>query len=234
MLGIIGAMDEEVARIKEQLTDVQVETRAAMDFYRGKLGGKETVVVRSGIGKVNAAICTQILADVYQVSGVVNTGIAGSLKAEIDIGDIVLSSDALQHDMDATGFGYAPGQVPRVDTLAFPADKGLIQLAKDCCGEVNPDIHTFVGRVVSGDQFISDKNKKEWLVNTFAGYCTEMEGAAIAQACYLNGIPFLIVRAISDTPPDSASVDYSVFEAKAIEHSVNLLTELIKRYEAVH
>ena len=170
MLGIIGAMDEEVARIKEQLTDVQVETRAAMDFYRGKLGGKETVVVRSGIGKVNAAICTQILADVYHVSGVVNTGIAGSLKAEIDIGDIVLSSDALQHDMDATGFGYAPGQVPRVDTLAFPADKGLIQLAKDSCGEVNPDIHTFVGRVVSGDQFISDKNKKEWLVNTFAGY----------------------------------------------------------------
>ena len=234
MLGIIGAMDEEVARIKEQLTDVQVETRAAMDFYRGKLGGKETVVVRSGIGKVNAAICTQILADVYQVSGVVNTGIAGSLKAEIDIGDIVLSSDALQHDMDATGFGYAPGQVPRVDTLAFPQDRALIQLAKDCSGEVNPDIHTFVGRVVSGDQFISDKNKKEWLVNTFAGYCTEMEGAAIAQACYLNGIPFLIVRAISDKADDSASVDYSVFEAKAIEHSVNLLTELIKRYEAVH
>ena len=160
MLGIIGAMDEEVARIKEQLTEVQVETRAAMDFYRGKLGGKETVVVRSGIGKVNAAICTQILADVYQVSGVVNTGIAGSLKAEIDIGDIVLSSDALQHDMDATGFGYAPGQVPRVDTLSFPADKGLIQLAEACCREVNPDIHTFVGRVVSGDQFISDKEKE--------------------------------------------------------------------------
>ena len=232
MLGIIGAMDEEVARIKEQLTEVQVETRAAMDFYRGKLGGKETVVVRSGIGKVNAAICTQILADVYQVSGVVNTGIAGSLKAEIDIGDIVLSSDALQHDMDATGFGYAPGQVPRVDTLSFPADKGQIQLAEACCREVNPDIHTFVGRVVSGDQFISDKEKKEWLVKTFSGYCTEMEGAAIAQACYLNGIPFLIVRAISDKADDSASVDYSVFEAKAIEHSVNLLTELIRRYEA--
>ena len=232
MLGIIGAMDEEVARIKEQLTEVQVETRAAMDFYRGKLGGKETVVVRSGIGKVNAAICTQILADVYQVSGVVNTGIAGSLKAEIDIGDIVLSSDALQHDMDATGFGYAPGQVPRVDTLSFSADKGLIQLAEACCREVNPDIHTFVGRVVSGDQFISDKEKKEWLVKTFSGYCTEMEGAAIAQACYLNGIPFLIVRAISDKADDSASVDYSVFEAKAIEHSVNLLTELIRRYEA--
>ena len=232
MLGIIGAMDEEVARIKEQLDEVWVETRADMDFYKGKLGGKDVVVVRSGIGKVNAAICTQILADIYQVSGVVNTGIAGSLKAEIDIGDIVLSSDALQHDMDATGFGYAPGQVPRVDTLSFPGDAGLIRLAEECCRQVNPDIHTFVGRVVSGDQFISDKEKKDWLVKTFAGYCTEMEGAAIAQACYLNRIPFLIVRAISDKADDSASVDYSVFEEKAIEHSVKLLAELIRRYEA--
>ena len=150
MLGIIGAMDEEVAMIKAQLTDVQVESRAAMDFYKGKLEGKEVVVVRSGIGKVNAAMCTQILADIYGVTGVVNTGIAGSLKAEIDIGDIVLSSDALQHDMDATGFGYEPGQIPRVETLAFKADEGLINLAEECCSRVNPDIHTFVGRVVTG------------------------------------------------------------------------------------
>ena len=224
MLGIIGAMDEEVAMIKAQLTDVQVESRAAMDFYKGKLEGKEVVVVRSGIGKVNAAMCTQILADIYGVTGVVNTGIAGSLKAEIDIGDIVLSSDALQHDMDATGFGYEPGQIPRVETLAFKADEGLIHLAEECCSKVNPDIHTFVGR----DQFISDKEKKKWLTDTFGGYCTEMEGAAIAQACYLNSIPFLIVRAISDKADDSASVDYPAFEAKAIVHSVNLLTEIVR------
>ena len=228
MLGIIGAMDEEVAMIKAQLTDVQVESRAAMDFYKGKLEGKEVVVVRSGIGKVNAAMCTQILADIYSVTGVVNTGIAGSLKAEIDIGDIVLSSDALQHDMDATGFGYEPGQIPRVETLAFKADEGLINLAEECCSRVNPDIHTFVGRVVTGDQFISDKEKKKWLTDIFGGYCTEMEGAAIAQACYLNSIPFLIVRAISDKADDSASVDYPAFEAKAIVHSVNLLTEIVR------
>ena len=228
MLGIIGAMDEEVAMIKAQLTDVQVESRAAMNFYKGKLEGKEVVVVRSGIGKVNAAMCTQILADIYGVTGVVNTGIAGSLKAEIDIGDIVLSSDALQHDMDATGFGYEPGQIPRVETLAFKADEGLINLAEECCSRVNPDIHTFVGRVVTGDQFISDKEKKKWLTDAFGGYCTEMEGAAIAQACYLNSIPFLIVRAISDKADDSASVDYPAFEAKAIVHSVNLLTEIVR------
>ena len=170
MLGIIGAMDEEVSRLKEKLTDVQVETRAAMDFYKGRLDGKDVVVVRSGIGKVNAAMCTQILADIYKVEGIVNTGIAGSLKAEIDIGDIVLSDDALQHDVDASGFGYAVGQIPRVDTLAFEADGKLVQLAKECCARVNPDIHTFVGRVVTGDQFISDKGKKQWLVETFAGY----------------------------------------------------------------
>lgn len=230
MLGIIGAMDEEVAKIKEQLSDVSIETRAAMDFYKGKLDGKDVVVVRSGIGKVNAAMCTQILADIYKVSAVVNTGIAGSLKAEINIGDIVLSEDALQHDMDATGFGYAPGQIPRVDTLSFKADEELIRLAKECCARVNPDIHTFVGRVVSGDQFVSNKNKKEWLVKTFAGYCTEMEGAAIAQAAYLNGIPYLVVRAISDKADDSATMDYPAFEAQAITHSVNLLLEMIRRY----
>ena len=230
MLAIIGAMDEEVAKIKEKLTDVRVETTAGMDFYIGKLGDKEVVVVRSGIGKVNAAMCTQVLADKYQVAGIINSGIAGSLRAQIDIGDIVLSSDAVQHDMDASGFGYEVGQIPRVDTLAFTADEALIELAKSCCEDVNPDIHTYVGRVVSGDQFISDREKKAWLVNTFDGYCTEMEGAAIAQASYLNEIPFLSVRAISDKADDSANMDYETFEAQAITHTVNLMTEIIRRY----
>ncbi len=111
-------------------------------------------------GRLNAAMCTQVLADKYHVSGIINSGIAGSLKAQIDIGDIVLSSDALQHDMDATRFGYAVGQIPRVDTLAFAADEALIELAKSCCKDVNPDINTHVGRVVSGDQFISDHGRR--------------------------------------------------------------------------
>lgn len=230
MLGIIGAMDEEVAKLKEQMSDVIVDVTAGMEFYHGLLMGKEVVVVRSGIGKVNAAMCTQILADRYQVSGIINTGIAGSLKNEINIGDIVLSSDTVQHDMDATGFGYPMGQIPRVDTFAFAADPGLLQLAKECCEEVNSDIKVYIGRVVSGDQFVSDKTKKEWLSQTFEGYCTEMEGAAIAQAAYLNQIPFLIVRAISDKADDSATEDYPVFEAKAIAHSVRLLTAIAARY----
>ena len=231
MLGIIGAMDEEVAKIKERLENVEVQTFGGMDFYKGNFEGKSVVVVRSGIGKVNAAVCAQILADRYQVSGIVNTGIAGSLMAKIDIGDIVLSTDALQHDMDATNFGYPAGQIPRMDVLSFPADPKLLALAKECCGRVNPEIHTYEGRVVSGDQFISDQKKKDWLIDTFHGYCTEMEGAAIAQAAYLNGIPFLIIRAISDKADNSANVDYPTFEAQAIIHSVNLMLEMIRCYE---
>ena len=217
MLGIIGAMDEEVAQIKEKMTDVTVTSVAGMDFYQGKLGGKDAVVVRSGIGKVNAGMCSQILADRFHISAIVNTGIAGSLRAEINIGDIVVSTDAVQHDMDASGFGYRIGQIPRVDTFAFEADEKLRELAIECNQKVNPEIQAFPGRVVS---------------EQFSASCTEMEGAAIAQAAYLNGIPFLIIRAISDKADDSAGMDYAAFEAQAIKHSVNLLLEMASRYEA--
>ena len=230
MLGIIGAMDEEVAKLKEHMTDVEVITKASMDFYKGKLNGKDVVVVRSGIGKVNAAICTQILVDDFKITAVINTGIAGSLRNEINIGDIVLSTDALEHDVEATAFGYPIGQIPRMDTLAFEADKNLIALAETCCAKVNPDIKTFVGRVVSGDQFIASKEKKEWLVENFAGFCTEMEGAAIAHCAYLNNIPFLVIRAISDKADDSAQMDYPTFEALAIERSVKLMLEMVVNY----
>lgn len=227
MLGIIGAMDEEVAKLKEKMICTDIRTIAAMDFYRGTINGKETVIVRSGIGKVNAAACSQILADVYQADAIINTGIAGSLKNEINIGDVVLSSDTLQHDMDATGFGYPVGQIPRMEVFSFRADAHLIEVAKECCRKVIPGVGTHVGRVVSGDQFISDKQKKAWLTETFDGYCTEMEGAAIAQTAYLNGIPFLIIRAISDKADDSAEMDYAEFEAAAIDHSVKLLMAMI-------
>ena len=229
-IGIIGAMEQEVAKIKEKMQDVTITSRARMDFYEGTLEGKKVVVVRSGIGKVNAGMCTQILADVFGVEAVINTGIAGSLNAKIDIGDIVLSEDALQYDMDATNFGYELGQVPRLDTLAFKANEDLIRHAKECCAKVNPDIQVFTGRVVTGDQFISQQNKKVWLSETFGGCCTEMEGAAIAQACYLNHIPFLIIRAISDKADDSAVMDYPAFEAQAIIHSVRLVTEMIRTF----
>ncbi len=227
-IGIIGAMDEEVKILKDRMDTQEVINRASMEFCRGTLYGKDVVIVRSGIGKVNAAICAQILVDEFSVEGIINTGVAGSLRNEINIGDIVLSKDALQHDMDATGFGYPPGVIPRMEESIFAADETMIELAMKTCKEVNPEIQVFQGRIVSGDQFISEHDKKKSLVETFNGYCTEMEGAAIAQVAYLNNIPYLVIRAISDKADKSAEVDYTEFEMKAIEHTVKLMTELIK------
>lgn len=227
MIGIIGAMDEEVAALKEMMEVEEVISRASMDFVKGTLEGKEVTVVRSGIGKVNAAICAQILVSEFHVDTLINTGIAGSLDARIDIGDMVISEDALYHDMDATSFGYPVGQVPRMDVLAFKADERLIELAVEANKEANPDIHTFTGRVVSGDQFVADDAVKQRIVDNFGGLCTEMEGAAIAHAAYLNHISYVIIRAISDKADGSATEDYPTFEKKAISHSVRLLKTLV-------
>lgn len=226
--GIIGAMEEEVAKLKENMKIEETVVIAGMEFCQGICEGQSVVIVRSGIGKVNAAVCTQILCDVFKVNAVINTGVAGSLKNEINIGDIVLSEDALQHDMDATGFGYAPGVIPRMDESVFKGDEGLLELAQRVCQEVNPDIQVFRGRVVSGDQFISDYDVKQRIVNTFGGFCTEMEGAAIAQTAWLNKVPYLVIRAISDKADGSAEMDYSEFEMKAIEHTVRLVTGILK------
>lgn len=227
-IGIIGAMAEEVSILKESMNDVHIVKKAGMEFYTGTLEGKQVVVVMSGIGKVNAAVCTQILVDVFEVDAIINTGVAGSLNAEINIADIVLSTDAIQHDVDVTNWDYKHGQIPRMETSTFVADKQLLECAKRVCKEVNPEIQVFEGRVVSGDQFICNKAKKQWLAEYFDAQCTEMEGASIAQAAYLNQVPFLIVRAISDKADDSADMAYEEFEHKAIGYTVKLVRGLLQ------
>lgn len=223
IIGIIGAMDVEVDTLKKDMKVKREVQRAGMTFCQGELCGQEAVVVRSGVGKVNAAICTQILIDEFHVTAVVNTGIAGALKDEINIGDLVISTDLVQHDMDATGFGYPLGQIPQMEVFSFQADERLSNLAKKACEEINPEIQVFQGRIVSGDQFVSDRAVKEKIAGNFDGYCTEMEGAAIAQAAYLNGVPFVVVRAVSDKADESAAMDYPAFERMAVEHSVKLV-----------
>lgn len=230
-IGIIGAMEVEIASLKSAMKVSRMLKKAQMEFLEGELEGCQAVVVRSGIGKVNAAVCTQILVDEFGVDGVINTGIAGSLKAEINIGDIVLSIDVLHHDMDATGFGYPLGQIPQMDAFSFQADEQMRKLAKEVCEEVNPEIRVFEGRVVSGDQFISSREVKDKIKENFDGCCTEMEGAAIAQTAYLNQIPFVIIRAISDKADDSATMDYPTFEKQAVEHSVRLTRGFLKRIQ---
>lgn len=229
MIGIIGAMDEEVAVLKEAMAVEAVEEYASMQFCKGTLCGKEVVIVRSGIGKVNAAVCAQLLIDKFGADMLINTGIAGSLDANIDIGDMVISTDAVEHDMDASVFGDPIGQIPRMDTFSFPADETLIEKAKAANEEANPDIRTFVGRIVSGDQFVSSSEVKEKLVTNFNAKCTEMEGAAIAHTAYLNKVSCVIIRAISDKADNSATMDYPTFEKQAITHSVRLVQNLLPR-----
>lgn len=226
-IGIIGAMEVEVETLKKDMEVGRVVKKAGMEFHEGVLNGMPVVVVRSGICKVNAAVCTQILIDDFGVDGIINTGVGGSLNAEINIGDIVISTDVVHHDVNAVEFGYALGQIPQMKVFSFPADETFAEKAKTACNRVNPDITVWRGRICSGDQFVSSQEQKDQIIKAFHGWCTEMEGAGIAQAAYLNDVPFIIVRAISDKADNSAYVDYATFEKKAAEHSVRLVEALM-------
>lgn len=228
-IGIIGAMELEVEALKEQMDVKNIVEKASMKFYEGTLRGKDVVIVQCGIGKVNAGICVQILADLFQVDAVINTGVAGSLRAEINIGDIVVSTDACEHDMDVTALGYKQGIIPQMKESFFKADRQLVEAAIEVCREVNPDINVYEGRVLSGDQFISGEEIKNKLIDLFDGSCTEMEGAAIAHAAFLNEILYVVIRAISDKADGSAHMDYPEFERAAAAHSAKLVENLVKR-----
>ena len=228
-IGIIGAMELEVEALKEQMDVKNIVEKASMKFYEGTLRGKDVVIVQCGIGKVNAGICVQILADLFQVDAVINTGVAGSLRAEINIGDIVVSTDACEHDMDVTALGYKQGIIPQMKESFFKADRQLVEAAIEVCREVNPDINVYEGRVLSGDQFISGEEIKNKLIDLFGGFCTEIEVAAIAHAAFLNEIPYVVIRAISDKADGSAHMDYPEFERAAAAHSAKLVENLVKR-----
>ena len=222
-------MELEVEALKEQMDVKNIVEKASMKFYEGTLRGKDVVIVQCGIGKVNAGICVQILADLFQVDAVINTGVAGSLRAEINIGDIVVSTDACDHDMDVTALGYKHGIIPQMKESFFKADRQLVEAAIEVCREVNPDINVYEGRVLSGDQFISGEEIKNKLIDLFDGFCTELEGAAIAHAAFLNEIPYVVIRAISDKADGSAHMDYPEFERAAAAHSAKLVENLVKR-----
>ena len=209
-LGIIGAMEQEVETLLGLLENKREAVRTGSTYYEGSLDGMDVVVVQCGIGKVNAALCVQVLCDCYGVTHVVNTGIAGSLCAELDIGDLVISTDAMYHDVDCVHFGYTMGQMPGMP-VTYEADKKMAELAFAAAEAVNPG-HTRMGRVASGDQFVAVKELKEKIIAVTGALCTEMEGTAIAQAAYRNEIPFVIIRAISDKADDSAEMDYPTFE----------------------
>lgn len=227
-IGIIGAMDVEVASLQDKMNIEQTITYAGMSFCEGSLGSTPVVIVRSGICKVNAAICVQLLVDHFQVTHIINTGVAGSLDNDINIGDIVVSTDAQYHDVDATVFGYQKGEIPQMGVVSFPADPMLRAAAVKAVQEAAPDVSVHEGQVISGDQFISTHAKKEELMKDFHGKCAEMEGAAIAQASYVNKIPYVIIRAISDKADESVTESYDQFEAKAAVHCANIVEYMVE------
>ena len=230
-LGIIGAMDVEVAVLKEKMEGAAVSVKAGMEFCEGTLEGLPAVVVQCGVGKVNAALCAQILCDCYGVTAIVNTGIAGSLCNELDIADLVISRDAIHHDFDLRFWGRPVGQVPGFDVTAFPADEKLMEIAFRAAEAVNPG-HNKVGRVASGDQFICSREQKETIIANTQAICAEMEGASIAHAAYRNGVPFVILRAISDKADDSAEMDYPTFEALAAQRCAQVTMLLAEKLAA--
>lgn len=233
-IGIIGAMEEEVISLKRKMEGQTIQEIASMTFVEGTIQGNPVVVVRCGIGKVNAAVCTQILIDRFEVGCIINTGVAGGLHPDVQIGDIVISSDTVQHDMDVTAFGHEKGMIPRMDHSFFEADAQLVESAKEATKDLEGECKIFTGRIASGDQFVSSMAVKDAIYTTFSAYCAEMEGAAIAHTCYLNQVPFVIIRAISDKADQSAEVNFEEFVHMAARNASRMIEAMVQKINKIN
>ena len=227
-LGIIGAMQEEIELLLTQLQNRTTEQHAGMTFHRGLFHNIKVILTRSGVGKVNAAVCTQILIDRYQVDSIIFTGVAGAVDPTLNIGDIVISTSSIQHDVDVTALGFPRGTIPYQEVSEYPADNALIKLAEDAGNKVYPG-HCYKGKVLSGDQFIADRVVVKGLYEELQGACTEMEGAAVAQVCYMNNIPHVIIRSMSDKADGSAHVNFAEFTVEAANRSFAIVQEMVQK-----
>lgn len=224
--GVIGAMESEVDAIKAEMEDAQVTTVCGMEFTEGTISGKKVIVVQCGMGKVNAGICAQTLISDFDADRIINTGVAGTLTDGLTINDFVVSVDAVQHDFDVSAIGFKKGEIPYTGLIAFPADENLRDLAMQAVKQAAPQSKVVEGRVCSGDQFISTPEQIETITSNFGGVCAEMEGGAIAQVCYLNETPYVIIRAISDGA-DGAAFDQ--FQAEAAHECANATLAMIAK-----
>ncbi|SCX86945.1 5'-methylthioadenosine/adenosylhomocysteine nucleosidase [Alkaliphilus peptidifermentans] len=228
-IGIIGAMDEEIQLLKEEMNIHEIKQIANMEFFIGVLENQSIVLVRCGIGKVNAAICTQVLISELGVSMVINTGVAGAIHEELDVLDVVVSTDVQQHDFDVTGFGYPLGEIPRMETSVFSASEELLNKAYNAAEKVLKNSKAYKGRIISGDVFVSSAQLKDKLWNNFKGFCTEMEGAAIGHTAYVNSVPFVIIRAMSDKADGSAHDNFNEFVDEAAINSKEIVKNMLRQ-----
>ena len=225
-IGIIGAMSVETDALKEQIKYATSETVSGIEFVSGKLYGKDVVVAKCGIGKVFAAICAQTMIIRFGVDKIVNTGVAGTLSDKLGILDIAVATEVVQHDMDTSPLGDPVGLISGINIVHFPADERLVKGLLSAADAVG--VNCIAGTIASGDQFIASKEKKAFIRDTFGAISCEMEGAAIGHTCYVNNVPFAVLRAISDSADDSSHMDYGEFVLLAAERSFNVISEFIK------
>ncbi len=232
-IGIIGAMDSEVDTLISRMEAVITRDIAGRRFAVGKLAGRDTVVVKSGIGKVAAAITAQLLIDHFGVDALLNTGMAGGLDSRLEVKDLVVGTAAVQHDFDLTAFGHAPGYMFGEDDsvpTAFAADQTLVERALAAAGQVLPaGSKAIPGIIASGDIFVDDTALKQRLITRFSAAAAEMEGAAVAQTAAANGIPFVILRTISDLAEREAHISFDELERYAGELAGDITVALLQQ-----
>lgn len=224
-IGIIGAMSEEVQGFKKIMKNVEEEKIGTFTFYTGIMHDQDIVLLETGIGKVNAAIGATLMIEAFDVEEIIFTGVAGGVNPDLDLGDVVISKDLIQHDFDTSAFGDKLGVIPRMESSIFEADDELIELAEKAGKKLKGKV--IVGRVLSGDQFIASPEKIAFLRKEFNGECTEMEGAAVGHVCQVLDVPFVVIRTMSDKANSDAHTDYATFMKIAAENSITLVNEML-------
>lgn len=227
MIGILCALDAEVSRFYELIENASVDELYGFRFAAGRLQGQDVVVAKCGVGKVNAAICAQTMIMKYAPELIINSGVAGSLSGELGICDIAVGSCVVEHDIDTTDFGDPYGLVPTINKVDLPCDESVCDII--CQAAASIGIKAIPARIASGDQFISNADKKRWLVDTFDAKACEMESGAIAHVCCVAGVKCAVIRAISDSTDGEHSMEFSKFLKLAADNSINVLLETLKR-----
>ncbi|ARK31743.1 5'-methylthioadenosine/adenosylhomocysteine nucleosidase [Halalkalibacter krulwichiae] len=227
-IGVIGAMNEEIERMKAEMVVTNTYEFATVEFYEGRLKEKEIILCKCGVGKVNAALTTQLLVDRFAITHLLFTGVAGAVDESLDVGDLVISTSAMQHDLDVTALGFKKGQIPYFEGSSdFLANSELVELAVSAAKQ-STSRHIVRGRIVSGDQFIANADYVQSLREEFEAACVEMEGAAVAQVAAMNKIPFVIIRSMSDKANGKASVNFAEFTQLASEQSHLLVSTILE------
>lgn len=229
MIGLICALDVEVQGIKNKMENPQVFKKAGIEYYSGVINGIEVVCAECGIGKVNAAMSTQMMIDQFDPELIINSGIAGALTKDISIGDIVIANDCVQHDMDGTEMGDPPGLIwyPDEKRIDIPSDRLLADLLEKACA-VLEDTKIVRGRIATGDAFLAKRHRRQKVADMFSAVACEMEGGAVGQVCYRNSVPFGVIRCISDDFEEYRFVDYMKFKEEAADKSIKVIEEVLR------